>query len=155
MNTSSSATATKTVEQVIDGRTFGNLSKLIPLVTIIFGASITLAGFWAEGATAASAQNAIETFGLVLGLAGVGSATAYFGKSQTQLDLQAVRAATTLPIEVHGGGTVAAMPTDSPLIHGNYISNQEQANETMPVVTDPVLPQIELTPLDESIRPGM
>lgn len=154
MTATSSAIAAKTVEQVIDERSFGNLSKLVPLVMIIFGAPITLTAFWVEGATTVAAQDAIETFALVLGLAGVGSATAYFGKSQTQLDLQAVRAATTIPVSTGGGGAVGALPADSPLIHGNYAPNRSQASEPTPVVTDPVLPQVEPTPVDESIRPG-
>lgn len=80
-------------------RTFGNLSKLVPLVIIVFGAAVTGIAFWVEGGTGAAAQEAIRTFSVVLGMAGAGSATAYFGRSQTQLDAQAARNANLVPAD--------------------------------------------------------
>lgn len=154
-NLTTSAIAEKTAEQVIDERSFGNLSKTVPLVIILFGATITGVAFWVDGGTGAAAQEAIKTFGVVLGMAGAGSATAYFGRSQTQLDLQAARAANTVPVKTGGGEAVGALPADSPLIHGNYAQNREQETTApAPVVTDPVLPVVEPAPVDDSIKPG-
>lgn len=148
------ATAGKTAEQIIEQRSFGNLSKMVPLVIIVFGAVITAVSFWVDGGTGAAAQEAIKTFGVVLGMAGAGSATAYFGKSQTQLDLQDLRAANTIPVETAGGRDVLALPSDSPLIHGNYDQNREQEDTPAPMVTAPALPVVEPSPVDDSINPG-
>lgn len=151
-----SAIAEKTAEQMIDERSFGNLSKLVPLVIIVFGAAVTGVAFWVEGGTGAAAQEAIRTFCVVLGMAGAGSATAYFGKSQTQLDLQAARAVNTVPVQTTSGKAVGALPEDSTLIHGNYTKNSEQSSvegrsEPLPEVTAPNLPEVEPVPFDPSI----
>ncbi|MFW0169304.1 hypothetical protein [Rothia sp. P4278] len=148
------ATAAKTVEEVIDEKSFGNLSKLVPLVIIIFGAAITGVAFWVDGGTNAAAQEAIKTFGVVLGMAGAGSATAYLGRSQTQLDLQAARAANTVPVKTEDGEAVGALPADSGLIHGNYAGNREQEPKPVEEVTDPSFPVVAPEPVDESIKPG-
>lgn len=120
------ATAEKTVEEVIDERVFGNLTKLIPLVILLVGIIIALAVFFVAGATSTAAEEAFRLLGLALTLAVSGGATAYFGKSQTQLDLQAVRAANTVPVATGSGASVGALPVDSPLVHGNYKTNIEQ-----------------------------
>lgn len=64
-----SATAEKTVEEVIDGRVFGNLSKLVPLVILLVGLVIALVTFWVSGATVAAADEAFRLIGAAVALA--------------------------------------------------------------------------------------
>lgn len=154
-----SATAEKTVEEVIDGRVFGNLSKLVPLVILLVGLVIALVTFWVSGATVAAADEAFRLIGAAVALAVSGGLTTYLGKSQTQLDLQAARAANTVPVGTEDGAAVGALPVDSPLVHGNFKTNRVQAEaaedlETEPVVTAPVVPVVEPAEVDPAIRPG-
>lgn len=107
-----SAGAAKTVDNIIEGRSFGNLSKTVPLTILAAGFAVAFVvvalqggepGAWIEGGKVVVAAVAAGV---------VGSATTYLGDSQTQKDLKAVRAATT---ETVGG--VASLPADSPLLN--------------------------------------
>lgn len=154
-----SATAEKTVEEVIDGRVFGNLSKLVPLVILLVGLVIALVTFWVSGGTVAAADEALRLIGAAVALAVSGGLTTYLGKSQTQLDLQAARAANTVPVGTESGAAVGALPVDSPLVQGNFKANRAQDEGAVEpaskvVVTAPVVPVVEPVVEDPAIRPG-
>lgn len=147
-----SAVADKTVEEVIDGRSFGNLSKAVPLAIVATGTVVALVIVAARGGDYDSLLDALLVIGGAVGAGAVGSATTYFGDSQTQKDLKAVRAANTVPVET-SAGEVRSLAADSSLVHGNWKKNVDSAEPADSAVT---APEFYETPVvgEEPITPG-
>lgn len=150
---SGSASAEKTVEEIIDGRSFGNLSKAVPLAIVATGVVVALVIVAVQGGDYDSLLNALLIIGGAVGFGAVGSATTYFGDSQTQKDLKAVRAANTVPVQTEAG-TVGALAPDSDLVHGNWQKNVSTDEPAESKVTAPELYETPLSEEDPSITPG-
>lgn len=155
-----SAIAEKTVEEVIDGRAFGNLSKLVLITVPAVAVAVAFVYAVVTGMEYNSLLNALFIIGGGVLAGGTASATTYFGKSQTQLDLQAKRAADTVPVATSAGASVGALPVDSPLVHGNWSMNVAQDDAPSSVkaeeaegVTSPSFYQTPETVEDPDIQP--
>lgn len=148
-----SASAEKTVEEIIDGRSFGNLSKAVPLSIVATGVVVALVIVATRGGDYDSLLAALLTIGGAVGAGAVGSATTYFADSQTQKDLKAVRAANTVPVQT-ANGTVGALAPDSDLVHGNWKKNSAAEKPAENKVTAPELYETPVTESDPSIIPG-
>lgn len=140
-----SAVADKTVEEVIDGRSFGNLSKAVPLAIVATGTVVALVIVAARGGDYDSLLDALLVIGGAVGAGAVGSATTYFGDSQTQKDLKAVRAANTVPVET-SAGEVRSLAADSSLVHGNWKKNVGSAVTAPEFYETPVVGEEPITP---------
>ncbi|WP_346844631.1 hypothetical protein [uncultured Rothia sp.] len=149
-----SAVADKTVEEVIDGRSFGNLSKSVPLAIVATGAVVALVIVAARGGDYDSLLDALLVIGGAVGAGAVGSATTYFGDSQTQKDLKAVRAANTVPVET-SAGEVRSLAADSSLAHGSWKKNVESAEPVDSAVTAPEFYETPVVVEDDSITPAV
>lgn len=148
-----SASAEKTVEEIIDGRSFGNLSKAVPLSIVATGVVVALVIVTTRGGDYDSLLAALLTIGGAVGAGAVGSATTYFADSQTQKDLKAVRAANTVPVQTEFG-TVGALAPESDLVHGNWQKNLSVEEPAETKVTAPELYQTPVSEPDPSITPG-
>lgn len=148
-----SASAEKTVEEIIDGRSFGNLSKAVPLSIVATGVVVALVIVAIRGGDYDSLLAALLTIGGAVGAGAVGSATTYLADSQTQKDLKAVRAANTVPVQTEVG-PVGALPPDSDLVHGNWQKNLAAEKPAASKVSDPVLYETPVLESNPSIVPG-
>lgn len=155
-NTAQGATAAPTVDHITEHRTFGNLAKLVPLAILSAGMAVGLVVTVAQGGDYEALLNGALTFASFAGAGVVGSVTAWRGRSQTQLDLLAVREALTEPVP---GTTIRADRPDSEALHGQWNNNlpQDAAGADAgpaPVVTAPALYKAAPAPVDPTINPA-
>lgn len=108
------AAPAKTVEQIVNGREFGNLSKAVPLAIISAGIAVGLVVVAVTGGDSSGWINAGLIVASATGAGAIGSATTYLGDSQTQKDLKAVQAAGLEPVS---GSGIGALPVNSGLLN--------------------------------------
>lgn len=119
-HTERSAAAEKTVEQLSVERRFGNLSKLVLITVPAAAIALAFVIVVINGGDYASLLDALLLIAGGVGAGVTASATTYFGRSQTQLDLAAQRAGQTVAVATESALTVDALPADSPLLQGQW-----------------------------------
>lgn len=123
-----SATAEKTLDDIISHPTFGNLAKLTVLVILIAGFAVSGAVVVIRGGDPNAYVEGAKTLGIFALSALAGGITTTVGKSETAKTILAQTEAVATD-----QGEVRALPVDSEALHGNY-ANNNLAEETSPAV---------------------
>lgn len=123
-----SATAEKTLDDIISHPTFGNLAKLTVLVILIAGFAVSGAVVIIRGGDPNAYIEGAKTLGIFALSALAGGITTTVGKSETAKTILAQTEAVSTD-----QGQVRALPADSEALHGNY-TNNGPAEDTSPAV---------------------